>query len=107
MEVDILIAKRIMTISLSGELDEYTAEKVRNIIDARMEKGGYDTAVFDLKYLSFMDSTGIGMLIGRYKRFAKRGARVFIKNPCTQVEKVLRMTGVYDIMPKITNSEVI
>ena len=101
------LEKRTMTVCLAGELDEYAAEPLRRSLDVQLEQGGFDVLIFDLKGLSFMDSTGIGMLIGRYKRMHKKGVRVYLKNACVQVEKVLRMTGIYDIMPKLTEDSCI
>lgn len=107
MKIDMLIKKRVLTIYFDGELDEYTADKIRRNIDFKIDEGGYDNAVFDFTNLKFMDSTGIGMLIGRYKKLKKRSVKAYIRNACVQVEKVLRMTGIYEIMPKLTNSEVV
>ena len=48
-----------------------------------------------------MDSTGIGVLIGRYKRMKDKDIPIYIANPSKHAEKIFKMTGLYDIMPKI------
>ena len=48
-----------------------------------------------------MDSTGIGVLIGRYKLVKDKGVPIFISSPNKQVDKIFSMTGIYNIMPKI------
>lgn len=48
-----------------------------------------------------MDSTGIGVLIGRYKKMKLKNIPIFIANPSNHAEKIFKMTGLYDIMPKI------
>ena len=50
--------------------------------------------------LSFMDSTGIGVLIGRYKRLKPRGVAIFLKSPTAAVDRVLGLSGIYEIMTK-------
>jgi len=49
-----------------------------------------------------MDSTGIGVLLGRYNKFIKRDIALFIKNPQKHVDRILKMTGIYELMPKIS-----
>lgn len=107
MITEFVLRNRNLIIKLNGELDEYSAQTARTKIDNRIDEGGFDTVIFDLGKLSFMDSTGIGMLIGRYKKISKRNAGCFIANTGRQVEKVLMMTGIYDIMPRVNNGEVI
>lgn len=87
---------------LLGELDECTAPKTRDAIDKLFnEINGITRVVFNLKELTFMDSTGIGMLIGRYKKLKKSSISVYIENPSFSVEKILQVSGLYGIMPKI------
>ena len=49
-----------------------------------------------------MDSTGIGVLIGRYKKLKTNKVPIYICNPSNHVEKIFQMTGLYEIMPKIS-----
>ncbi|MDD4002768.1 MAG: anti-sigma factor antagonist [Clostridia bacterium] len=103
MNIDFLIKRDVLIIYLSGELDEYNAASAKHRIDTALDKYSYKSAVFDLSNLAFMDSTGVGMFIGRYKKLSRQNKKVFIQNPCFQVEKILRMSGLYQIMPKIKN----
>ena len=48
-----------------------------------------------------MDSTGIGFLIGRYKRFQRFGVPVYLTNPTNSTDKILEMSGIYTLMPKV------
>ena len=48
-----------------------------------------------------MDSTGIGMLIGRYKKLKSKGVPIYIQNPSNEADKILEISGLYKIMPKI------
>lgn len=89
----------ILTISLSGELDECHAEYARKELDSILQSGNNQTVVFDLKNLGFMDSTGIGILIGRYKYQRGRGVAFYVVNPSPTIDKIFKIAGLYEIMP--------
>ena len=87
---------------LSGELDEYSAEYVRISLDDLLNRsGGAKKLVLDFSGVSFMDSTGIGVLLGRYNKFSKCDIDIFIKNPTSYVNRIFEMTGIYQIIPKV------
>ena len=64
---------RVLTVAPQGELDHCMAERIRNTIDATVLKTDAKVVVFDLSEVGFMDSSGIGMMIGRYKFMKRRG----------------------------------
>ncbi len=86
---------------LCGELDENSASYARVTLDDVFSGGNFKQIIIDLSELEFMDSTGIGVLIGRYKKMKIKKIPIFICNPSRQAEKIFKMTGLYDIMPKI------
>ena len=102
MNIECSVINNTLYIRLLGELDEYAASYAREILDDIINKYNYDNVVFDLKHLEFMDSTGIGVLIGRYKTLIKRNKRTYISNPSKTVEKIFNMSGLFEIMPKIS-----
>lgn len=102
MKIKYNLDKNTLYIYLIGELDECTALKVKEAIDNLIESvNGVLKVVFNLSGLAFMDSTGIGMLIGRYKKLKAKSISVFIESPTLAIEKVLQVSGLYRIMPKI------
>lgn len=87
---------------LSGELDEYSAEYVRISLDDLLTKNKQaKKLILDFSKVSFMDSTGIGMLLGRYNKFSKCDIDMYIKNPTSYVNRIFEMTGIYQIIPKV------
>ncbi len=92
-------------IGLSGELDESNAAAVRGKIDRIIDKEKMNKAVFVLSGLKFMDSTGIGVLLGRYRKLADRGVPIYVAGATKGVDKVLRISGIYGIMPKVEIKE--
>lgn len=102
MQIKSRIMNRTLYILLSGELDEYTAKTVRKELDALLEtEKGFVQIVLDLSELTFMDSTGVGVLIGRYKKMREYNKPIFISNPSRTAERIFKMSGLYEIMPKI------
>ncbi len=102
MKIKYNLDKNTLNVSFIGELDECTASRTRDAVDALiLEVSGISKVVFDLSSLTFMDSTGIGMFIGRYKKLKSKGISAFIKNPSDSVEKILQISGLYQIMPRV------
>ncbi len=101
MEVKNRIYNKTLYVLLSGELDEHSAYNTRIKLDEMFGDNGFKQIIIDLSELDFMDSTGIGVLIGRYKRMKDKNIPIFICNPSPHVEKIFKMTGLYEIMPKI------
>ena len=92
----------VLYMRLSGEMDEHNAPQVRTQADKLADcYVKSERAVFDLGDVSFMDSTGIGFLIGRYKKFRRYGIPVYVMNPSMSTDRILKMSGVYTLMPKL------
>ena len=101
MEIKYSVSKEKLTVYLSGELDEFSAGTAREIIDDLiLDNIRSDSVVFDLSEVSFMDSTGIGLLIGRYKKLKRFDKRAYISGATLATEKVIQLAGLYGIMPK-------
>lgn len=100
MEVYTNIEGNNLVVGLVGELDEHSAAFVRRKLDESLERENYNDAVLDLSRLSFMDSTGIGVVIGRYKLLRKYNKRLFVRNPSPTVDKIFRMSGLYEIISR-------
>lgn len=89
-------------IYLSGELDEHSVKNIREEADALIDgNAGLSRAIFNLAGVRFMDSTGIGFLIGRYRKLKKYGMGMYLENPDSGADKILSLSGVYTLMPKI------
>ncbi|HEY8423605.1 MAG TPA: STAS domain-containing protein, partial [Clostridia bacterium] len=101
MKIESKLYNNTLFIAIYGELDEYTAVYTRNELDRIISENEMKRVVVDLSELSFMDSTGVGILIGRFKKLRAKNIPIFIANPSKTVDKIFSMTGLYEIMPKI------
>ena len=102
MNIKSRVYNNTIYIKLIGELDEYSATYTRNTLDHLFDMSNFNQVIIDLSELEFMDSTGIGVLIGRYKRMKSSNIPIYICNPNNHIEKIFKMTGLYEIMPKIS-----
>ena len=99
--VDGKINNGVLRICLTGELDDHSAPTMRKQLDSMIDDRSIKRVVIDMSRLDFMDSTGIGVLLGRYKKLAASGVSAFILSPKNNVDKVLNLSGIYKLMPKI------
>ena len=83
---------------LEGELDHHQAGTVRDRLDRILDDEGIKNLILDLRSLTFMDSSGIGVFIGRYKRINKRGGIVAFAAVHPQAHKLLEVSGLYTII---------
>lgn len=82
-----------------GELDHHSAEYARQKIDGEMVKSTTKNLVFDFSQLTFMDSSGIGIIMGRYKNIQKLNGKIAIVCGNPQISRILKMCGI----PKLMN----
>lgn len=90
---------KVLTLKITEEIDEYTTEKLRRKIDNEITRFLPRKVVFDFSNVNFMDSAGIGMLLGRYKIIKMLGGEIEIININKQVKKLFEMSGVLKIIP--------
>ncbi|MBE7081010.1 MAG: STAS domain-containing protein [Clostridiales bacterium] len=101
MEIKYKNSNLSLTIYVYGELDECSASNAKNILDKLLfDNLTAKKVIFDLSGLSFMDSTGIGLLIGRYKKLKQFNIPSYITGASVATEKVIELAGLYNIMPK-------
>ena len=94
------LRKNTLTVFLSGELDHRMAGEVRRVLDDMLEDAHVRRLVFDLRELEFMDSSGVGLVIGRYKRLTRRGGSVEVVDPAAHIDRIFQMSGVYQLVEK-------
>ena len=87
-----------VTVVLAGELDQCTASQIRRQLDDILEDPGVTNLCLDLENLTFMDSSGIGVLLGRLRILQQRGGRLSVKNMQLPIEKLFRLTGLQRVI---------
>lgn len=105
MECTYLPKDKVLTLKITEEIDEHTTEKMRRKIDNEITRFLPRKVVFNFSNVTFMDSAGIGMLLGRYKVIKMLGGSLEIININRQVKKLFEMSGILKIIPVTDNLE--
>lgn len=99
MEVIFEVNENVMVVRLFGELDHHAAAGIREDIDRSLERCAPCDLVFDFEKVTYMDSAGIGMVLGRYRRLREAGGSVVIASCAKTVRGILHMAGIFSLMP--------
>ena len=90
---------------LAEELDHHAASRFREISDVLIEKEQVRNLIFDFTGVGFMDSSGIGMLMGRYKKVMFLGGRAAVTGVGEVVDRIFLLSGLYKIIEKYNTTE--
>ena len=85
---------------LQEDIDECSVQKIRRKLDNEIERYMPKEVIFDFNNVSFMDSAGIGLIIGRYKLATMLGGKVLVANMGQPVRKIFEMSGMQKIIPE-------
>ncbi|NYF24458.1 anti-sigma factor antagonist [Sporosarcina sp. JAI121] len=88
-----IIDNGILIVSLHGELDNHEANRIRSHISSSIFSGQVRSVIWDLARLGFMDSAGIGLILGRMRDLAPLGGETLILNPSATMEKIFTFSG--------------
>ena len=91
------IEKQTLHLFVDGELDMKNASQLKTIIDMDIDKKGIRTVVLHMDDLQFIDSSGLGVILGRYKRLIPLGGKIKIMNVPSHLYRIMELSG----LPKI------
>lgn len=87
-----------LQIAMPEEMDHHKAEKIREGADEYLLLGKVQHVVFDFSKTKFMDSSGIGVIAGRYKKVSSYGGRVLAVHVNSRIRKILILSGLKDMI---------
>lgn len=87
-----------LTVYVPRELDDHAARRIREQVDPVLEREWIRTLIFDFRDTAFMDSSGIGMLLGRYKKMNYCGGKVKAVHLNDRIRRMLVLSGVYQVI---------
>lgn len=94
MPVDIKIENDRLTAHLTGDIDHHTAAAMRAEIDHALRSSCISLLTLDFSGVTFMDSSGIGLVMGRQKLVTELGGRCIVADPPAYISKVMRISGI-------------
>ena len=98
MEIKIEYALPTLIVKINGEIDHHTASRLRDVLDREIDVNNIKNLVLDFKEVTFMDSSGIGIIVGRFKKIDALGGKMLIVRPAPQVDKILEISGIKKIL---------
>ena len=99
MDISVMFQKNTFIVRLQGELDHHSASEVKGLLEELIRQRGPKHLIFDFTDLTFMDSSGIGVIIGRYKLISSMGGKVYICGASRTVDRLLLMSGIKKLIP--------
>ena len=105
MESKYFNEEKLLVLKLTEEIDECSVQKIRRKADYEIERHMPKKVIFDFNSVSFMDSAGIGLIIGRYRIANMLGGIVEIANVKDSIKRILELSGILKIIPIIELKE--
>lgn len=97
--------KNSLLVSLSGELDQYAAADLKGKIDVEIQSSPKKNLIIDLSGVTLMDSSGIGLIVGRYKIMYSLGGKLLICGANPYVDKMIALSGIKKIIPVFKDAD--
>ena len=105
VDINYLNKEKTLIIKIFEDVDHHNVQEIRRRADYEIERRLPKRVIFDFNNVSFMDSAGIGMLIGRYKTVNLIGGKLEIANIGKSIEKIFEMCGILKLIPVINYEE--
>ena len=90
---------KLIVFKIIDEIDDHSVQMIRRRVDYEIERYMPRKIVFDFNSVTFMDSAGIGLIIGRYKFAKMLGASLELSNLTGSVKKIFEMSGILKLIP--------
>ena len=90
-----MVSRRNLIISLNAELDHHLADEMREVIDEIIDERGVNRVIIDFSKVGFMDSAGIGLIMGRYKKVMFIGGKAAVTNVGNAVDRIFKISRGY------------
>ena len=99
MKITYIKKDKRLIFEIEEDIDECCVQKIRRRLDNEIQRNMPKEVIFDFSNVSFMDSAGIGLIIGRYKLINMIGGELKIANVNTQIQKIFEMSGLLRLIP--------
>ena len=92
-EIKSVMRGRTMIVMIEGDVDHHNSRQIRSKIDTKIFVQRPDELILDLSRVSFMDSSGLGLILGRYAKAVELGIAFKVANPTPQIRRILDLAG--------------
>ena len=99
------VERQTLHLYLEGELDMNNAQRLKNLIDTEIDKKGITTVILHMDNVTFIDSSGLGVILGRYKKLLPLGGRLKVANVPSHLYKIMELSGLPKIIEFISDQQ--
>ena len=92
---------KLLILKITDEIDDHNVQNIRRKADYEIERYMPKKIIFDFNCVTFMDSAGIGLIIGRYKFANMIGAKLELSNLTQSVRRIFDMSGILKLIPTV------
>lgn len=98
MANDFHIGREALIVYLHGEIDQYATTDLKGSIDIEIERSPKKNLIFELSGVELMDSSGIGLIVGRYKAVSAIGGKIALCCASESVQRIIQLSGIGKII---------
>ncbi|WP_170007532.1 anti-sigma F factor antagonist [Bacillus fonticola] len=98
LHIDMEVVDDVLCVRLSGELDHHSAEGLRQKASEAIETYNIQHMILNLETLSFMDSSGLGVILGRYKQLKQKNGQMIVCAISPVVKRMFDLSGLFKII---------
>jgi stage II sporulation protein AA (anti-sigma F factor antagonist) len=103
MQIEFEMTDDILIANMDGELDHHTSAVIREEIDKTVDAFHSRHLIFNFEKVTFMDSSGIGVIMGRYNKISQLGGRLVVTGCSEYIDRILDMAGIYTIAERVVS----
>src|SRR5690625_4667645 len=92
------VKENVLIVRLAGEIDHHEAEKLRDQWVEMLYKNPVKHVILNMKLVTFMDSSGLGVILGRYNEITQLGGELVVCSVCSSVKRLFEMSGLFKII---------
>lgn len=105
LEANMELRGRSLLIFITKELDHHNSVMIKEKADQIIDNNTVKQIVFDFSNSEFMDSSGIGVIMGRYKKIKFTGGKVAVTNVNPSIDRIFKLSGLYKIIDRYNSIE--
>jgi len=105
MDLKLIGDKKTIMVKINAELDHHAATEIRKAVDSKIKSSNAVNVIFDFSKVDFMDSSGIGVIMGRYKLTGILGGKVLIFGVKKNVKRIIEMSGIDKLIKVCATAE--
>ena len=97
LQIELQKINSILCVRVGGELDHHTASQLKEQVEKELDTNVIEHIILNLENLTFMDSSGLGVVLGRYKQIRDRGEMIVVNVP-SSISRLFEMSGLFKII---------